>query len=916
MSAAETHEPMTRGPYRAPSKGTVLAVAVALVLCLAIGATLSTTLTRGTEDSRLRSELNTTAELESLLTLHIAANTDFLKGVGTAGYTSRAWPIKRAAVVAGIYDRLEQDFATAPHNEQTIRQLRRLSAVWPEQLDAAARNIALADAGARLEPALLQHANETLSSIMTLLTELRTAQREQIRLMQFGAQAQLARQQISLIGATTVGVLLLLFALFTSHRAALSRSASKIVAFEAERRFREYFEQHPVAMLIFDVRSYAILTANAAAQRQYGASLARLKTMSIEQLRPHTETDAFRRDLRGYVDSGMRSGAGGVRRHVRLDGSVIHVDIAWHMLDYAGQDACFITAHDVTAHEQAREHLRIRSRALEASRNAVIISQKVNGESVITYANGAFERITGRTVAEANGAGHWRVLDCDLSEADALSVRSAMQSDLEGSGLLKCYKPDGTPYWIELHVAPVLDERGQPTHCVTVFSDVSERIRYQEQLRLQANEDSLTHLPNRLGLKARLREMVRTAHAERQKFAVVFIDLDNFKEVNDSLGHTAGDEVLCEVARRLSANIAHGEIVSRYAGDEFVAVLYGRGHAERFIAAAAQMKESLTHGLLIGNKVVVPHACIGLAIFPDHSSDPDALLKYADSAMYRAKSAGPGTLQVFDQTIAAQNLERASLAQALRLAVSSRAFSVAWQPRVNPTTGDTTGFEALVRWRDPERGSVSPALFVPLAEENGLIVQIGEFVFEEACRQAELWARDYPHIVVSVNVSPVQFVRSDLPAMMAATLARTGVSPRNIELEITEGVLMAPRSLSTLRALREMGLSIAIDDFGSGYSSLGYIRSFRADRLKLDMSFVKGIGHSRADEVIVKAVLALGQTLGIRVVAEGVETLGQLEFLIDNGCDEAQGYWFARPMDVAAAQSWLEASNAASIPQR
>lgn len=916
MNVAELSASTPQAPTRAPGKGVAAALAVALIVCVAIGAMLSANLSRGTADSRLRQELNITSELEALLTLHIAANTDFLKGVGTAGYTSRAWPIKRAAVVAGIYDRLEHDFALAPRNERTIRQLRQLSAIWPEQLDAAARNIALADAGAKLEPALMQRANETLSSIMSLLTDLRSEQREQIRVVQFGAQAQLARQKISLIGTATAGALLLLFTLLTSHRAALSRSAAKIVAFEAERRFREYFEQHPVAMLIFDVRSYAILTANAAAQRQYGASLQQLKGVSIEALRPPAETEAFRHDLHGYVNSGAQSGAGGVRRHVRMSGEVIHVDIAWHMLDYAGHDACFITAHDVTAHEEAREHLRIRSRALEASRNAVIISHKVDGESIVTYANAAFERITGRTVETANGAEHWGMLDCDGSSPDADTIRHAMQSEREGEGLLKCYRPDGAPYWIELHVAPVLDERNRPTHCVSVFNDVSERIRYQEQLRLQANEDSLTHLPNRLGLKARLRELVRTAIHEQQKFALVFIDLDNFKEVNDSLGHTAGDDVLCEVARRLSANIAHGEIVSRYAGDEFVAVLYGRGDADHFVDAAARMQESLTHGLLIGNKVIVPLACVGLAVFPDHSSDPDSLLKYADSAMYRAKSMGPGSMQVFDMGIASQNLERASLAQALRLAVASRAFAVAWQARVNPTTGETMGFEALVRWHDPERGQVSPALFIPLAEENGLIVQIGEFVFEQACRQAREWARQYPDIVVSVNVSPVQFVRADLPAMMADTLARTGVSPRNIELEITEGVLMAPRSLATLRALREMGLSVAIDDFGSGYSSLGYIRSFMPDRLKLDMSFVRGIGHSRADEVIVKAVLTLGHTLGMRVVAEGVETLRQLKFLIENGCNEAQGYWFSRPVDAASAQSYLEASHEAGVHPR
>ncbi|HKR46590.1 MAG TPA: EAL domain-containing protein, partial [Paraburkholderia sp.] len=232
-------------------------------------------------------------------------------------------------------------------------------------------------------------------------------------------------------------------------------------------------------------------------------------------------------------------------------------------------------------------------------------------------------------------------------------------------------------------------------------------------------------------------------------------------------------------------------------------------------------------------------------------------------------------------------------------------FSVVYQPRVNPVTGRTTGFEALVRWYDPEQGHVSPSLFVPLAEETGLIVSIGERVLEAACRQTAIWAQTCPDIVVSVNVSPVQFEQSELPVVIAETIKRTGVRPHNLELEITEGVMMGPRSLGTLRALRELGVSVAIDDFGSGYSSLSYIRNFMADRLKLDMSFVRGIGRSHADEVIVEAVLALGKTLGMRVVAEGVETPEQLQFLVDNGCDEVQGFWFARPVEAGIAQSYL-----------
>ncbi|WP_256702189.1 bifunctional diguanylate cyclase/phosphodiesterase [Burkholderia sp. SRS-W-2-2016] len=753
----------------------------AVVICIAIGASINATLSHNAEDLRLRNALATTSDLEALLDLHVAANSDFLQGVGVAGYSSRGWPVSRAAAVAQTYDRLQSGLAEVGGAADKLRKLRRLSTVWPVQLDSAARNVSLANAGSALiQPALLEQANKTLGAIMVQLAQLAADERQRIADMQFAAQDQLVRQKISLSVASAAGVLLLLFALLTRQRAQLAKVASTIVATEAQRRFKEYFERHPVAMLIFDVKSFEILTANAAAQIQYGATLQELRATSIEQIRPSADVDAFRRDLQGYLASGQTGGLGGVRRHKHADGTVFYVDVTYHLLDFAGRDACFITAHDVSEHEAVKE-----------------------------------------------------------------------------------------------------------------------------KLRTQAYEDALTHLPNRLGLKSRLADIVASAAHHGSRLALVFVDIDRFKEINDSLGHTAGDEVLCEVARRLSGSVARGELVVRYAGDEFVAVLRGRGDIDSFVAAATRMKDALNRGFSVGDKLIVPHASVGIAVYPDHSSDPDTLLKYADAAMYRAKSMGANSIQVFNQEIAIQTSRRALLAHALRRAVAGEQFSVVYQPRVDPVTGATLGFEALLRWRDPEQGDVSPALFIPLAEETGLIVQIGEWVLERACRQIAIWARQYPELVVSVNVSPVQFERSDLPALVASTLQRTGVGARNLELEVTEGVLMAPRSLGTLRALREQGISIAIDDFGSGYSSLAYIRSFMADRLKLDMSFVRGIGRSRADEAIVKAVLALGQTLGMRVVAEGVETREQLDFLVENGCDEVQGFWFARPADAAAASAYL-----------
>ncbi|MEM5364836.1 EAL domain-containing protein [Paraburkholderia azotifigens] len=892
-----------------PRPRRLVAMVAALIvggLLVVVAVALRAASSQGAAGERLRNALSASSELEMLLTQHVAANTDFVRGIRAAGFNSRAWPVRRAAAVAGAYERLEGDLADTPESIRSVKELRRLSAIWPEQLDVAARSIALASEISPVDASPLQSANETFSSIMSILTMLRTRERNEIAQMQLNSQSELARQKILLSALGASGVLLLVLLLYTSHRAALARATAKVTATEAERRFKEYFEKHPVAMLIYDIDTFLILTANAAAQRQYGASLQQLRQTRMDLLRPAEEAETFRRDLKQYIESGLQGGSGGLRRHRRADGNTIFVDISFHLLDYAERKACFISARDVTEHERAKEALRVRSGALEASRNAVLISEKSGDSNIITYANAAFETVTGFPAREVTGAEHWSVLGCEITSPQAQSVQMAMRSDREESALLRCRRRDGSPYWSQLQVAPVLDESGRPTHCVTVFNDVSERVRDQETLRAQAQQDPLTQLPNRLGLTAQLDPLFTRARRDHERIALVFLDLDNFKVVNDSLGHTAGDALLREVARRLSRRMRLPEFVARYAGDEFVVVLYGRGTVDEFIAAAREMQTDLSEDVRIENRLIRPQASIGVAVFPDHAQDLETLLRSADSAMYRAKSVGPSGLKIFDEAIAREHSERAAIAQDLRNALASGALTVAYQPRLSLKTRLANGFEALVRWNDPKRGSVGPAVFVPIAEENGFISEIGEWVLEQACRQTKTWALEHPGIVVSVNVSPVQFVRCDLLSVVTEVIQRTGVDPRNIEIEITEGVLMASQSVATLSALRQMGLSVAIDDFGSGYSSLGYVRSFMADRLKLDMSFVKGIGVSTADEVIVKAVIAMGRTLGMRVVAEGVETHRQLEFLIENGCEEIQGYWYGRPTDATSATAYLD----------
>jgi diguanylate cyclase (GGDEF)-like protein/PAS domain S-box-containing protein len=886
----------------------VLATLSATGLCLAALATVFITVDRDADEQRLRRALDVGSELELLVDLHLAANTDFLRGVGSAAFESRAWPIGRAVMVARAYNHLDGLLADSPAAAMKLAELRRLSGLWPKALQDAAQNVALAAHGTAVDSGRLLHANESLNAIMDILALLRSDERNLIAGMQEKAQSQILKQRIALIAGLVTGMLLLAFAVSSRHRTALARNAARIVADEAQKRFSQYFDQHPVAMLIFDIGSGVILTANSAAQRQYKATLEELNARTIFDLRPAEEVEGFRRDFAGYVRSGAGSGSGGIRRHCRLDGEIIFVDVSFHLLSFAGHEACFITAHDVTAHEKAKEQLHIRSRALEATRDAIVISHLCAGSHRIVFANTAFERMTGQSVSNVLGAQIQATFGWDGALPEIARLTHAMRDNLEASQLLKMSRSDGSAFWSDTYVGPILDDQGRATHCITVLSDVSERVRHQDQLKRQALEDPLTGLPNRLALGELFDQAVQVANFRGDTLAFMFLDLDNFKEVNDSLGHAAGDEVLREVSRRLGASVSSPGFVTRYAGDEFVVLLAGRNEDE-CLAHAARIASMLVQPIKAADAAVVSVASMGVAFFPGHGRDAETLLRAADAAMYRSKSSHAGSIQVFDPEFAAAETARGAMARALESAIARNELVLLYQPKVCLRTRKVEGFEALLRWHSKDFGLVSPAQFIPLAESTGLIVPIGEWVLQQACKQASAWAKLSPDVLVAVNVSPVQFERSDVPVMVARTLERSAVDPRNIELEITESTLMAPAALPSLHALRRLNVSIAIDDFGTGFSSLGYVRSFMADRLKLDMSFVRGIGCSRADEVIVKAVIAMGQALDIRVVAEGVETADQLDYLIENGCDEVQGFWFGRPMPAEAATESLAQSH-------
>ena len=430
------------------------------------------------------------------------------------------------------------------------------------------------------------------------------------------------------------------------------------------------------------------------------------------------------------------------------------------------------------------------------------------------------------------------------------------------------------------------------------------------QLSHLAQHDSLTDLPNRMLLNDRLQQAITMARRHGYRIAVLFLDLDRFKHINDSLGHVVGDQLLQAVAVRLERCVRESDTVGRQGGDEFVVVLSELEAAENAGISAAKLLAALTLPYHIGSHDIIVPVSIGVSIYPDDGEDAETLIKNADTAMYHAKENGRNNYQFFKQEMNIRASERQFIESGLRVALERKEFSLHYQPKVDLGTGAITGVEALLRWKHPERGFIPPAQFVPIAEDTGLILPIGHWVLSEACRQSREWIdAGFAPVPMAVNISAVEFRSKDFVENVRAILKKSGLDPRCLELELTESVLMkhAESTVSMLKALKEIGVQLTVDDFGTGYSSLSYLRQFPIDALKVDQSFVHEISSRTDDAAIVSAVISMGNSLKKRVIAEGVETREQLDFLTAEGCEEAQGYYFNRPMVANQFAKLLEA---------
>jgi diguanylate cyclase (GGDEF)-like protein/PAS domain S-box-containing protein len=532
----------------------------------------------------------------------------------------------------------------------------------------------------------------------------------------------------------------------------------------------------------------------------------------------------------------------------------------------------------------------------------------------ITFLNLVAERMTGWSLQEAAGRPMgevFRILDATSRKTVPNPMEMAVGQDRTMHLPANCIlmRRDGLEIPVEDCVSPIHDREGKVTGAVIVFRDVSAARAMTLQIAHSFQHDFLTDLPNRMLLNDRVNQAIALASRHKQKVAVLFLDLDGFKHINDSLGHPIGDKLLQSIAKRLVDCGRRSDTVSRQGGDEFVVLLSELDHSGDAAITARRMLEAVAAAHSIDQHDLHVTASIGVSIYPEDGQDAETLIKNADTAMYQAKENGRQSYKFFKSAMNVRAVERQSIEESLRRALEREEFALHYQPKINLRAGEITGAEALIRWTHPVRGPVSPAEFIPVAEDCGLILPIGNWVLHEACKQARAWVdAGLPLSNMAVNISAMEFRGKNFLEGVFAILKDTGLDPKFLELELTESVLMkrAESTESILKTLRARGVQVSVDDFGTGYSSLSYLQKFPIDALKIDQSFVRQITTAPDETSIVTAVISMAHSLKLRVVAEGVETPDELAFLQAHQCDEAQGYYFSRPVTAQQFAKLLE----------
>ena len=590
--------------------------------------------------------------------------------------------------------------------------------------------------------------------------------------------------------------------------------------------------------------------------------------------------------------------------------------------DHLDNDSFVRAIRNMAERKAAEEMLFTEKERAQVTLNSIgdaVLSTDLEGK--VTYLNVVAEKITGWTREEAAGKDIdevFRIIDGSTREPCANPLRTAIQKNRTVGLTPNCIliRRDGAEFAIDDSAAPIHDQHGLATGAVIVFHDVSVARALGAEMSHLAQHDTLTNLPNRTLMQDRLTQAIATASRKDSRIAVLFLDLDGFKNINDSLSHATGDRLLQLVAKRLLAAVRTSDTVCRLGGDEFVILLSEVAHAGDAGVKAGKILSALSAPFEIEQVTLRVTGSIGVSTYPEDGQSAELLIRNADLAMYQAKEKGRSNYQFFEKGMNVRAVERQSIEGDLRCALERDEFVMYYQPKIDLKTGEITGVEALVRWQHPERGLVGPLQFISIAEDCGLMLPIGKWVLRESCRQAKAWQdAGLPPIDMAVNVSSVEFRNDEFLESVSTILTETRLEPRYLELELTESVLMqhAEFSVPLLQKLKAMGLRLAIDDFGTGYSSLSYLRQFPIDTLKVDQSFIHEINADTDEATIISAVINMGCRMKHRVIAEGVETAEQLAFLRAHGCDEGQGYYFARPMPAMETAKLLELGMASTI---
>ena len=673
---------------------------------------------------------------------------------------------------------------------------------------------------------------------------------------------------------------------------------------DREDSFQLLFEDNPVPMWVIDPETLRFVAVNEAAISHYDYTREQFMAMTVPDLRPAADRDRFANYLRTLPNVQLTEN---IVQHRKSDGNVIDVLVYSRAMIYGARPARLAVAHDITKVTLAKNELRRTKNFLDAVIEHVpvpIVVKDLSGLDAdgtscrFALFNRAYEKLTGESRADLVGKTAHQIFTKERADLIAQGDIDTLRSGQVVATSEHSIQTHNGERLVTATKTPINDENGEPKYILTVMDDVTERRRAEQRISYLAYIDSLTDLPNRATFIEHLAGTIDTASKSGAQFAVLYVDLDRFKEANDVYGHLIGDGLLREAARRLQ-QAANGAFLARVGGDEFTLIVTNgpqpetaKALGERLLAAFQDDFEIEGHRMQVG-------LSIGGAVYPADGVDAKELIANADAALYQAKAEMRGSVWFFDAELGSRLRERHDMQKDLRAALNRGDFLLHYQPQQKIASEELVGFEALARWKCPKRGMVSPGTFIPIAEDSRIIIPLGEWILREACREAASWP--WP-LKIAVNVSPIQFHHGDLPRLVHSVLLETGLAPDRLEIEITEGLLIEDfsRAVSILRKLKSLGVQIAMDDFGSGYSSLSYLHAFPYDKIKIDRAFIGDLERSHHSMAIVRAIISLGHSLNVPILAEGVETEAQRAFLLQEGCDELQGYLTGRPHPIEA----------------